>query len=72
MNFILLAVGMFVVIIGFILMSGGGTEDGSFNPEIFSTMRIKVAPVICFLGFVSMIYAIMRKPKDNGSDEVSK
>lgn len=72
MNFILLAVGMFVVIIGFILMSGGGTEDGAFNPEIFSTMRIKVAPVICFLGFVSMIYAIMRKPKDNGSDEVSK
>lgn len=72
MNFILLAVGMLVVIIGFILMSGGGTEDGSFNPEIFSTMRIKVAPVICFLGFVSMIYAIMRKPKDNGSDEVSK
>lgn len=72
MNFILLAVGMFVVIIGFILMSGGGTEDGSFNPEIFSTMRIKVAPVICFLGFVSMIYAIMCKPKDNGSDEVSK
>ncbi len=71
-NFILLAVGMLVVIIGFILMSGGGTEDGSFNPEIFSTMRIKVAPVICFLGFVSMIYAIMRKPKDNGSDEVSK
>lgn len=64
MNFILLAVGMLVVIIGFILMSGGGTTDHSFNPEIFSTMRIKVAPVVCFVGFVSMIYAIVRRPKD--------
>jgi len=64
MNCILLAVGMLVVIIGFVLMSGGGTDDHSFNPEIFSPMRIKVAPVVCFVGFVSMIYAIMRKPKD--------
>lgn len=72
MNFILLAVGMVVVIIGFILMSGGGTEDGSFNPEIFSTMRVKVAPVICFIGFVSMVYAIIRKPKDDGEDDFSK
>lgn len=66
MNFILLAVGMVVVIIGFILMSGGGTEDGSFNPEIFSAMRIKVAPAVCFIGFASMVYAIIRKPKDDG------
>ena len=64
MNFILLAAGMVVVIIGFILMSGGGTEDGSFNPEIFNATRIKVAPAVCFIGFVSMIYAIIRKPKD--------
>ena len=64
MNFILLAAGMVVVIIGFILMSGDGTEDGSFNPEIFNATRIKVAPAVCFIGFVSMIYAIIRKPKD--------
>lgn len=65
MNFILLAVGMAVVILGFILMSGGGSNETTFDPEIFSTMRIKVAPVVCFAGFVSMIYAIVRKPKDN-------
>ena len=64
MNFILLAVGMVVVIIGFIMMSGGSTADNSFNPEIFSTMRIKVAPAVCFAGFVSMVYAVIRKPKD--------
>ena len=56
---------MLVVIIGFILMSGGGTDDNSFNPEVFSTMRIKVAPIICFAGFISIVYAIIRKPKDN-------
>lgn len=66
MNFILLAVGMLIVIAGFILMSGGGTDDNSFNPEIFSTMRVQIAPAICFVGFVSIVYAIIRKPKDNG------
>lgn len=70
MNFILIAVGMVIVIIGLILMSGGGTDDHSFNPEIYNAMRVKVAPVVCFIGFVSIIYAIIRKPKDTdaGSD----
>ena len=63
-NFILLAIGMSVVIIGFVLMSGGGSTEEAYDPSIFSPMRIKVAPVVCLLGFVSMIYAIIRKPKD--------
>ncbi|MGM9701451.1 MAG: DUF3098 domain-containing protein [Prevotella sp.] len=63
-NFILLAAGMLVVILGFVLMAGGGSTDEAYDPEIFSTMRIKVAPVMCFIGFVSMVYAIVRKPKD--------
>ncbi|MBO1364314.1 DUF3098 domain-containing protein [Prevotella sp. A2931] len=63
-NFILLAVGMAVVIIGFILMSGGESTEQAYDPSIFSAMRIKVAPAVAFLGFVSMIYAIIRKPKD--------
>lgn len=64
MNFILLAVGMAVVIIGFILMSGSGSTDTFYNADIFSARRIKVAPVVCLIGFVSMIYAVVRKPKD--------
>ena len=64
MNYILLAVGMAVVIIGFLLMSGSGSTDTNYNPDIFSARRIKVAPVVCLLGFVSMIYAVIRKPKD--------
>ena len=62
-NFILLAIGMAVVILGFILMSGSGSTEQAFNPEVFSTMRIKVAPVVCFVGFVSIIYAIIRNQK---------
>lgn len=64
-NFILLAVGMAVVVIGFILMSGPGSTDTTYEPDIFSVRRIKVAPVVCLVGFVSMIYAIVRKPKDS-------
>lgn len=63
-NFILLAIGMLIVVVGFILMSGGGSTESAYDPEIFNVMRIKVAPVVCFVGFVSMIYAIVRKPKD--------
>lgn len=66
-NYILLVVGMVIVVIGFILMSGGGSTDTAYNPDIFSARRIKVAPVICLAGFVSMIYAVMRKPKETGA-----
>ena len=63
-NFILLSIGMIVVVLGFILMSGPGSDETAFNPDIFSAMRIKVAPVICFIGFVSMIYAIIYRTKE--------
>ena len=64
MNYILLAVGMAVVVLGFILMSGSGSTETSYAPDIFSARRIKVAPAVCLLGFVSMIYAVIRKPKE--------
>ena len=63
-NIILLAVGMAIVVVGFLLMAGTGSSDTAFEPDIFSVRRIKVAPVVCLLGFVSMIYAVIRKPKD--------
>ena len=63
-NFILLAVGMVVVIIGFLLMTGPGSTEAMFEPDIFSVRRIKVAPAVCFFGFIFMIYAILRKPKN--------
>ena len=64
MNFILLAAGMIVVIIGFILMGGDGSTDTAYNPDIFSVRRTKVAPIVCLIGFVSMIYAVVYETKD--------
>lgn len=75
-NFLMLAAGMLIVIIGFCLMSGGGSDESTFNESIFSTQRIKVAPVVCLVGFVSMIYAILHKPctdsDDTSNDDTSK
>lgn len=65
MNYILLAIGMAVIILGFILMSGSGSSETSFAPEIFSARRIKVAPVVCFVGFLFMIYGILYKSKED-------
>ena len=63
MNFVMLAIGMAVVVIGFLLMSGDGSTEHAFNPDIFSARRIKVAPLVCLAGFVFMIYAVVRRPK---------
>lgn len=63
-NYILLVVGMAIVVLGFLLMSGSGSTETAYNPDIFSARRIKVAPVVCLIGFVSMIFAVMYKSKD--------
>lgn len=64
-NFILIAVAVVFIVIGFILMSGGKSADGvSFNPEIFSARRIQVAPFVTVVGFVIMIFAILKKSKN--------
>ena len=67
-NFILLTIGMVIVVIGFLLMTGPGSSDTLFEPDIFSARRIKVAPLVCLFGFVSMIYAVVRKPKEKKED----
>ena len=64
MNYLLLAVGMIIVVIGFLLMTGPASTDSAFEPDIFSARRTKLAPVVCLFGFVSMIYAVVRKPKN--------
>ncbi len=64
MNFILLAVGMAIVIVGFILISGGTSDENTFDAEIFSARHIVVGPTVTLVGFLSIIYAVIRKPKD--------
>ena len=58
-NYIILAISMAIIVIGFILMSGSGSTETTFNEEIFSPMRIKVAPIVCFIGFIGIIIGIM-------------
>ena len=62
-NFWMMGGCLALIIIGFLLMSGGGTTDQSFNPEVFSTRRIVVGPLLSFLGFLFMAFAIIYRPK---------
>ena len=62
-NYLLLAIGFVIIVAGFLLMTGPGSTETAFEPDIFSFRRVKLAPATCFLGFIFVIYAIMRKPK---------
>ncbi len=61
-NLVLIGISFAVIILGFLLMVGSSTET-EFNPDIFSTRRITVGPMISFFGFIFMIFAILFKPK---------
>lgn len=64
-NFILIGIAIVFIVIGFILMSGGKSADGvSFNPEIFNTRRIVIAPMVTLFGFIFMIYGILKNSKN--------
>ena len=64
LNYILFVVSALFIVLGFVLMSGGGSKDPNvFNPEIFSSTRITVAPIMVLLGFIISVVAIMVKPK---------
>jgi len=64
MNYRLLITGIVVILIGFLLMTGGGSDDPNvFNPEIFSTRRITIAPIVVMIGFVIEVAAILYKSK---------
>lgn len=67
-NFILIVIGIVIIIAGLLLMTGPSSTETHFEPDIFSTRRIVVAPIVCFVGFVFMIYAIMFKPKNKKED----
>jgi len=63
-NYILMAIGVVLILLGLTLLSGGGSKDPAiFNKEIFNAQRIVIAPMVMLAGFVLEIYAIMYKPK---------
>ena len=62
-NFWLIGGCCLLIVIGFLFMLGGGSSvEGGFNPDIFSTRRIVVGPLLAFLGFLFMAFAIFFNP----------
>ena len=70
-NYLYIFAGVVVLVIGFLLMTGGASNDpNKFSEEIFNTRRLTVAPIVLLIGFGIIFYAIMKKPKaaDKSSD----
>ena len=69
-NYILMIIGAVLLVIGLFCLSGGAPADPEqFNPEVFSTRRIVVAPILLLLGLVTEIFAIMWRPKVKEQNE---
>jgi hypothetical protein len=63
-NYKFMFIGLAFIAIGFILMSGGGSDDPNvFNPEIFNWRRIRLAPTLVLIGFAIQVYAILIDPE---------
>lgn len=71
-NYILLGIGVAVIILGLLLMSGAGSTEEAFNEDIFSTRRTTVAPLISFFGFIFVMVAIMYKPRDKKNEQTKE
>jgi hypothetical protein len=64
-NYRLLLIGLGLIVLGFLLMIGGGSDDPNvFSYDIFNFRRLTLAPILILVGYVVEIYAIMKKPKD--------
>ena len=65
-NYKIMLIGLVVIAVGFILMSGGGSDDPNvFNPEIYNFRRIRLAPTLVLIGFGIQIYAILFGRKED-------
>ncbi len=63
-NYKFMLIGIGFIVLGFILMSGGGSDDPNvFNPEIYNWRRIRLAPALVLIGFAVEVYAILLKPE---------
>ena len=68
-NYILMIIGLLIILLGFTLMIGGGSDDPNvFNPAIFDFQRITLAPILVVSGFVVEVFAIMLKPSEKNEN----
>jgi len=64
-NYMYLIAGFVLIVIGFILMSGGGSDDPNvFSDAIFSTTRLTISPIVILSGYGVILYAIMKKTQE--------
>ena len=64
-NVKLIALGLLIMIVGFVLMIGGGSSDPNvFNPAMFSFRRLTLAPIVIIAGIVVVLFGIMKTPKE--------
>ncbi|MGJ8658839.1 DUF3098 domain-containing protein [Cellulophaga fucicola] len=62
-NYIFMGIGLALITLGFVLMSGGGSDDPNvFNPEIYNFRRIRLAPTLVLIGLGIEVYAILLNP----------
>lgn len=65
-NYLIMIAGLVFIVVGFILMSGGGSDDPNvFNKEIYNFRRIRLAPTLVLIGLGIQVYAILFKEKTN-------
>ena len=50
-----------IIVVGYVLMAGPGSKEQAFNPDIFSTRRIVVAPIVCLVGYLLIVVGILRR-----------
>lgn len=58
-NYVILLVGLMLIVTGYILMSGEGSTLAAYNPDIFSVLRIRIAPVLCLLGYLMNVFGLL-------------
>lgn len=62
-NIVLIGIGVVIIVLGFILMTGDPSTETAYNPDIFSTKRIVIGPGISLFGFLFVIFGILKKDK---------
>ena len=73
-NYKYILIGMITTVIGFFLMSGGGSEDPSvfLEEELFSFRRITLAPFVIMIGFTIVLFAILKRPKKTSVEDITE
>ena len=65
-NYVILIIGSILTIIGYILMRRRGEYPCAYNPNIFSGIRIRIAPLLCLLGYLLNVFGILYRPRQRG------